>query len=83
MSLRDTAKGIAIRAGILSVGSVVVGAWLFSLAARAAGGLVKILAGLFLLTVGAGVVTWQVRKVQRHLAGGQPSSDPLRASSGV
>ncbi len=62
-----------MRAGILSVVSVVVGAWLFSLAARAASGLVKILAGTVLLAAGAGYVTWQVKKAQRHLeAGRQP-----------
>ncbi len=68
MSLRDTAKGIAVRAGVLSVVTIVVGAWVFSLAAKAAGGIVKILAGLFVLTVGAGVVTWEVKKAQRHFS---------------
>src|SRR5436190_20941002 len=68
MSLRDTAIGIAVRAGVLTVGGVVVGAWLFSVAAKAASGLVKTFAALFLLAVGAGVATWEVKKVQRRLA---------------
>jgi len=68
MSLRGTAKGIAIRAGVLTVGGVVAGAWLFSVALKAAGGLVKAFAALFLLAVGAGVATWEVKKVQRRLA---------------
>jgi len=68
LSLRDTAKGIAVRAGILTVAGVVIGAWVFGLAAKAASGLVKALAVLFLVTVGAGVATWEVKKVQRRLA---------------
>jgi len=36
LSLRDTAKGVAVRAGILSAGALIVGAWLFGLAAKAA-----------------------------------------------
>ncbi|HJQ35997.1 MAG TPA: hypothetical protein VKB93_02555 [Thermoanaerobaculia bacterium] len=66
LSLRDTAKGIAVRAGVLTVGGVVIGAFVFSLAAKAASGLVKVLAALFVLTVGAGVATWKVKKVQRE-----------------
>lgn len=67
MSLRDTAKGIAIRAGFLSVIGLVVGAWVFGLAAKAASGLVKVLVGLLLLTVGAGVATYEVKRAQKHL----------------
>lgn len=69
LDLRETAKGIALRAGILSVVSLVAGAWLFSLAAKAASGAVKVLTGLVLLGIGGAVATWQVKKVQRHLGG--------------
>lgn len=73
LSLRDTAKGMAVRAGILGVAGVVIGAWIFGLAAKAAGGVVKALAALFVLTVGAGVATWQVKKVQRRWKPGVPA----------
>ena len=66
LSIRDTAKGIAVRAGILSVAGIVAGAWLFGVAAKAASGIVKILAGLVLLLIGAGFATWQVKKVQHR-----------------
>ena len=69
MSLRDTAKGIAVRAGFLSVIGLVVGAWVFGLAAKAASGLVKVLVGLLLMTIGAGVATYEVKRAQRHLSG--------------
>jgi hypothetical protein len=72
LDLRQTAKGIAVRAGILSVVSLVLGAWLFSLAAKAASGLVKVLTGVVLLAIGGAVATWEVKKVQRHLAGDRP-----------
>lgn len=67
VSIRDTAKGIALRAGILSIVGLVVFAWVFSLAAKMASGIVKLLAGLALLTIGGGVVTWEVKKAQRRL----------------
>lgn len=62
LSIRDTAKGIAVRAGVLSVAGIIVGAWLFGMAAKAASGVVKVLAGLLLLLIGAGFATWEVKK---------------------
>ena len=69
-TIRDLAKGMAVRAGVLSVAGVLVGAWVFGLAARAASGVVKILAALFVLTVGAGFATWEVKKAQRRFKEG-------------
>jgi hypothetical protein len=69
LDLRQTAKGIAVRAGILSVVSLVLGAWLFSLAAKAASGLVKVFTGLVLLGIGGAVATWEVKKFQRRFSG--------------
>jgi uncharacterized membrane protein (Fun14 family) len=68
MSLRDTAKGIAVRAGILGVGGVVVSGLVVSFAMKAAGTLVRVLVGLFLLMVTGGVVTYEANRVQRRLA---------------
>ena len=65
LSIRDTAKGIAVRAGILSVAGIILGAWFFGMAAKAASGVVKIIAGLMLLLIGTGFATWEVKKVQR------------------
>lgn len=58
-SIASLAKGMAVRSGILSVASIVAGAWIFVLATRTASGAAKIGAGLFLLTAGAGLVTWK------------------------
>lgn len=74
-SISELAKGIAVRAGILSVVGLVVGAWVFSLAAKAASGLVKVLVGTLLLTIGAGVATWEVKKAQRHLGHGRVTGE--------
>ncbi|HET7437216.1 MAG TPA: hypothetical protein VFN10_21085 [Thermoanaerobaculia bacterium] len=74
LSLRDTAKGIAIRAGVLTVGGVVISAWLFSLAAKAASGLVKVLAGTLILAIGGGFAAWEVKKVQKRF--GQHDTQP-------
>jgi len=69
LSIRDTAKGIAVRAGILSVAGIILGAWFFGIAAKAASGIVKMLAGLILLLIGTGFATWEVKKVQRRFGG--------------
>lgn len=66
MSLRDTAKGIAVRAGLLGVVGLVVGAWVFGLAAKAASGVVKVLVGLLLVAIGGGLAAWEVKKVKRR-----------------
>jgi len=66
MELRDTAKGIAIRAGILGVSGLVVGAWVFGLAAKTATAIVKVTVGLLLLAIGGGLATYEVKKVQRR-----------------
>lgn len=67
LSLRDTAKGIAVRAGFLSVVGLVIGAWVFGLAAKTATAIVKVLVGLLLVTIGAGLATWEVKKIQRRI----------------
>lgn len=67
LDLRGTAKGIAVRAGFLSIAALIVGTWLFSLAAKAASGLVKIATGLILLAIGGGYAAWEVKKMRRHL----------------
>lgn len=66
MSVRDTAKGIAVRAGLLAAGALIVGAWLFSLAAKIASGTVKVLVGALLLGTGAGVAAYEVKKFKRR-----------------
>jgi hypothetical protein len=68
MSLRDSTKGIAVRAGILGVGGVVVSGLVVSTVMKAAGTLVGAVTGLFLLLITGGLVTWEARKVQRRLA---------------
>lgn len=67
-SIDALAKGIAVRAGILTLVSVVVGAWVFGAAAKAASGAVKVAATLFVLTAGAGVATYEVKRLQRRLS---------------
>jgi membrane protein DedA with SNARE-associated domain len=67
MSLRDTATGIAIRAGFLGAVGLVIGAWVFGVAAKTASVLVKVVVGLILLGIGAGVATLEVKKIQRRL----------------
>ncbi len=68
LTLRDTARGIAIRAGILAVGGIFVGGWLAAGALKAAGTVVKVGAGTALVLIGGGMAAWEVKKVQRRFA---------------
>ena len=77
LSVSDTAKGIAVRAGVLAVGGLIVGTWLFSLAAKAASGVVKIAAGVLLLAIGGGVAAWEVRKVRNQMSADERSQPAL------
>lgn len=72
LSLRDTARGIALRAGILAVGGIFVGGWLAAATLKAAGTAVKITTGTALLLIGGGVAAWEVKKVQRRFAKPEP-----------
>lgn len=70
ISLRDTAKGVAIRASILGVSGVVVAGLIFSLGLKAAGALMKLLVGLFILSVFGGIGAWEVHKVKNRFSDG-------------
>lgn len=76
MSLRDTARGVAVRAGLLTVGGMLLGGWIVGMSMKIAGKAIHILllAGTALLL--GGVATYEVRK---HLPGhdhDEPSTGP-------
>ena len=64
MSLRDTARGVAIRAGLLTVGGMLIGGWIVGVSMKIAGKAVHLLffAGATLLL--GGIATYEVK---RHL----------------
>ena len=67
MSLRDTAKGVAVRAGVLS-GVVLLGSvWIFSLLLTFAGTAMRAMLGILLLLIAGGLVAFEVKKVQKRL----------------
>lgn len=66
LSLRETAKGVAIRAGLLSAVVIVAGTWLFSVAAKAASGAVRVVSALLLLAIGGLFSSWQFNKVKER-----------------
>jgi len=68
MTLRETAKGMAVRAGILGVGGIAISGLVVSVAMKAASGLLRAFVGLFLLLVTGGLMTYEARKMQRKLA---------------
>ena len=69
MSLRDTAKGVAVRTGVLSVGLLLFTVWIYSVLLKFAGAAMRALLGVLLLLIGAGLATFEVKKVQKRLAG--------------
>ena len=62
MSLRDTAKGVAVRAGLLTLGGVLIGGWLVGVSMKIAGKAVHLLliAGTALLL--GGLATYEAKK---------------------
>jgi hypothetical protein len=62
--LKTTGEGIALRAGLLAAGGLLVGAWLVTVMAKATSAAIHLLlvAGLGLL--GAGYLTWKVKSFQ-------------------
>lgn len=68
MSLRDTAKGVAIRAGILSVVTLLGSVWIFSLLLKFAGTAMRAMLGILMLLIAGGLVTFEVKKVQKRLS---------------
>ncbi|HEX3582140.1 MAG TPA: hypothetical protein VH087_10295 [Thermoanaerobaculia bacterium] len=67
MSLRDTAKGVAIRAGILSVVTIFGSVWISSLLLKFAGTAMRAMLGVLMLLIAGGLVTFEVKKVQKRL----------------
>lgn len=64
--LRDTARGIAIRAGILTVGGIFLGGWITAMAMKVASRAIHLLLLLGLGLVVTGVGAYEVKKVQRR-----------------
>ena len=66
MSLRDTARGVAIRAGVLVVGGALIGGWIVGMAMKAAGKAVHLLLLAGITLVAGGFVTYKVKKYLPH-----------------
>jgi hypothetical protein len=66
LDLRDTANGLVIRAGLLTLGGLFIGGWITALAMKVAGKAIHLLvllgAGLIITGLGA----YEVKKVQRR-----------------
>ena len=67
MSLRDTAKGVALRAGILSAATLLGSVWIFSLLLKFASTTLRALLGVLMLLLAGGLLTFEVKKVQERL----------------
>jgi len=61
-TLRGTARGVAIRAGLLAVGGMLIGGWIAGVAMKIAGKAIHLLllAGVALLI--GGITTYEVKK---------------------
>ena len=62
LSLRDTARGVAIRAGLLTVGGILIGGWILGASLKIAGKAIHLLLLTGLALVIGGVTTYEVRK---------------------
>ena len=68
LSIRDTTRAIALRAGLLTVAGLALGGLLASEAMKAAGTLLKASAYTGAALLLGGVATYEVRRVQKRLA---------------
>ena len=66
MSLRDTARGIAIRAGVLTIGGILIGGWIVGVSMKIAGKAIHVLLLAGTALVLGGVATYEVRKHLPH-----------------
>jgi len=73
MSLRDTARGVAIRAGLLTVGGLLISGWIVGVSLKIAGKAIHLLLLAGTALVLGGIATYEVKK---HLPGGEPASGP-------
>ena len=62
----DTANGLAIRAGLLTLGGLFIGGWITALAMKVAGKAIHLLVLLGAGLIITGLGTYEVKKVQRH-----------------
>jgi hypothetical protein len=66
LDLRDTARGLAIRAGLLTIGGLFICGWVTALALKVAGKAIHLLVLLGAGLIIAGLGTYEVKKVQRR-----------------
>jgi len=66
LDLRNTARGLAIRAGLLTLGGLFIGGWITALAMKVAGKAIHLLVLLGAALIIAALGTYEVKKVQRH-----------------
>lgn len=79
ITLRDTARGVAVRAGILGVGGLVVGAWVYAMLLKLAGDAIKWLTAILLALIAGGVVTYEVKRAKTKLLGARSHDAALGA----
>lgn len=66
LTLRDTANGLVIRAGLLTLGGLFIGGWITALAMKVAGKAIHLLVLLGAGLIITGLGTYEVKKVQRR-----------------
>ena len=73
MSLRDTAGGVAVRAGLLAAGGLLIAAWITGVSLKIAGKAIH-----FLLLAGTGLILGGMATyaVKKHLPGGEGEIGP-------
>lgn len=62
MSLRETARGIALRGGLLTVGGILIGGWIVGVTMKLAGKAIHVLLLAGTALVVGGVATYEVKK---------------------
>jgi hypothetical protein len=66
LTIRDTANGLVLRAGLLTLGGLFIGGWVVALAMKVAGKAIHLLVLLGAGLIITGLGTYEVKKVQHR-----------------
>jgi len=66
LTLRETANGLVIRAGLLTLGGLFIGGWITALTMKVAGKAIHLLVLLGAGLIITGLGTYEMKKVQRR-----------------
>lgn len=73
ITLRDAARGVAVRTGFLGLAALVTGVWIYAMLLKFASAAMRALLGVLLMLIAGGLVSMEVKKAKRRIEGASPT----------